>query len=1073
VPPLPKGIQLTKLEVQFSDKWNNSKRLQEANLPPPPLGHGIYSYLTIKDLVDDLNAYSLAEKGGVGYVKGIIRGGKKAEHLTMTSDLLFFDIDYKKVGEKNAKRNENLWLKNKGRRQMVKDFIQGYSVVIADSNSGTGMFGCINVVGLNEIKYHSTGDNPHKRIGESVYRWLENKVRDEFGIELKFDDSQAGIVSKRYGAIQTLPVELNHHPISFTFQRIVEEIKIPELERPVYEVINGPGRGSAIEKFNNLNSIESLLPAAGFEHVGGDRWRYQGSTSSQSGSAKNNVFFVHSQGFDKDHRYRFRTQNNPTGLIAALRPHHLYMVAHNIDNYSDLMKRLKKQGFSNDKINPSDHYAAVRLASTDQEIAKVCYPIQNQPYRIRKEFFNQAPIPEALKSIYKFYLNLKDYKIRYDEKIEIDERVSEKMGEILDIADREGKLFFNAATGSGKTTACMVDILKLRPNSSIILEVPLLSIGEQSKATYPDITLIQGSDLTSQDWAGVKNAQLVVATQNHAEPILGNFSNRFDYIIIDEFHSLFLGLSYKEPVIEKFMIALDKYLKRYPETKVIGMSGTPIGVFKKVDYYMLNVHKDEAPINVLQRHDGRSFQKIVRQDYTERPEDHMKVIYRGLVSQDELHDLKEWFIKKCGLDESEIVVFHSKEKASDSFSYLKTHHMIRPEVKVVLSSPVIDEGVNILNEDFDRVVYVDPTVNPRPETLRQFFSRLRSPKSECKFIHYQKQRKELFYQPYESCFDTIVKEVSDAIKGSVNDHLSSQRSLLSYRDNIREDGNVFTLKIAAQDSNEEFSSYSNEEFNDSLRENHNIEVEIDHDYEPLQGMKIDKKMSSAQKREILTDIIKNHFEEAILFLIQTTRINSPENQTLHRAKCFIDDINGVYIEEEVAEKTQIVQGDFIKIIGCLLVFKKLFKDPVSLLWREDGQLDSMSSLKSMSLVYRNLKPYLKPESELEEQQGKKLGALIRKINSIRTPLTMEIVFVEWRKAGLRYLIQNSQNKKALQVLISACSDLVWDSKRSSFVPKDTNLSLVKRYMKGHFKPFVKEKKMGDSRHTLTQIKLDL
>ncbi|NLA63664.1 MAG: DEAD/DEAH box helicase family protein, partial [Bacteroidales bacterium] len=213
-------------------------------------------------------------------------------------------------------------------------------------------------------------------------------------------------------------------------------------------------------------------------------------------------------------------------------------------------------------------------------IFKHCFNLRYASYGVKRKFIAENCTRPELEKYFVTHLNFVDYRIKYDEKLLINSYVAEVLPQILDFSDNYNKVLLRADTGRGKTTAFIKDFQKHRPNSRLLILVPLTIISDQNEKDYGSkvVFLTGQSDGFAHEKA--RKANIVLATYEQGTKHLAHHT--FDYLVIDEAHQLIVANSFKANVIRE-LTALFK------ESKIIGLTGTPSEVFSLLGYKLLDV----------------------------------------------------------------------------------------------------------------------------------------------------------------------------------------------------------------------------------------------------------------------------------------------------------------------------------------------------------------------------------------------------------------------------------------------------------------------------------------------------
>jgi len=114
-----------------------------------------------------------------------------------------------------------------------------------------------------------------------------------------------------------------------------------------------------------------------------------------------------------------------------------------------------------------------------------------------------------------------------------------------------------------------------------------------------------------------------------------------------------------------------------------------------------------------------------------------------LNSKDTLSYIKDYLVENEILQEDEILLLYSDNeiKQSEHFKRLTNKERFEDQIKVVLTTSVIDEGINIKQTGFD-TLFLEQTYFYSPESIKQFTARFRDEDKDRKHFYYVKLTKD-------------------------------------------------------------------------------------------------------------------------------------------------------------------------------------------------------------------------------------------------------------------------------------------------------------------------------------------
>lgn len=251
-----------------------------------------------------------------------------------------------------------------------------------------------------------------------------------------------------------------------------------------------------------------------------------------------------------------------------------------------------------------------------------------------------------------------------------------------------------------------------------IIVVPTIKMVEQVKAKYKAVPF------HSKEKGDIIHANYIVTTYSsfhYVSTILENHNliNEFA-CYIDEFHNLTTSTSKSFQLKE-----LNLLVECLPKYKFwIGVTGTDIynfhPYFTGVKKYIINIPKTEKKLTLIDAKQPLKTLCECLKTSINRGRFPL-VLYNNTSNTGGLHTVKS-LLK----DVPNVAYFNSKAKNNQFFRELSKLSMIHPTIKAVVSTTVIKEGNDILNDyDFDIIIYGDF----HPTEIEQFANRPRTPKS--------------------------------------------------------------------------------------------------------------------------------------------------------------------------------------------------------------------------------------------------------------------------------------------------------------------------------------------------------
>lgn len=777
-------------------------------------------YCSLEDIEQLIRDYDFEGKRGddACFLKGIFEGGYDGEHITKNAPYLFFDIDVKDEG----KKKENLILFDIEKNEAVFNLLEKWSVLAWRSRSGNGIAGILYVPQLESFLYPE--NDLHRLAGNAITDYLSRLIIKETGIPVKFDRAQSKLRQLRYVAKQKTQRHLNPYPLEFSFT-VTEEEKKLDIDVPAYQLANGRAiTGSIFNQFNQDNNILDVLLANGFSEVKGrkDRVKYYASESETSGiiHADKNLYYNYSSSFGDARFYSpcdiaIKGQFNNCKRTFAEYLRDL--------GYNDI--KPSRETVKATKITLKQ---ALQNTKSKEEASKIIFehvtPLKFLNEAEKREFVKENCTDPKHKKYFDAYLGLNDLKIKYDKELFITNWISEQMANVLDYADEVDKVVVCAETGLGKSTAFLKELLALRPKSRLLFVVPLNAILDQFRQGYPGAVCLDGSSTILEHTEALNN-NLVIATYEQATKLLSQTT--FEYVVIDEVHNLDVAINYKNSTIASLTLQLEN-----AKSKLIGLTGTPNAIFKELGYNLLAINKKNqqpTPIQLIYNN-SKAF------DIALSHASGLKANSKALILLNDIKGLqllKEHLIQLRDYKENEILVLYSDANIKNSEDYL---HIIqrgkfRDNVKIVLTTSLISEGLSIVQDGFTDVVFIESSYNPRPELIKQFFARFRNAdEGRTNYLYLRKKNDQTpkyfnSLRYFKSQLDKLRELKTTSEFSEMMEHYG-ENSIISNESLYYENGEINKYYLANTASTILFKTLNIEQFREYLELNYNLSLDI-------------------------------------------------------------------------------------------------------------------------------------------------------------------------------------------------------------------------------------------------------
>lgn len=829
---LKQSIDFLEKCVTRIDRWHSDQNSKEHET-------GVYGHLSLKGIVDYINSLkgTLKKDEVPALLKGIYNHGTGGVYCEIGADILFYDIDVKDKVVKGKVKKENVHLFDSKTNSDVFDYLKTISIFTARSDSKYGIFGALYVPGLG--KYLHGQKDEHKIVGDHIVAELSKLVKTETGITVKFDDKQNTFRQIRNIAVQSEHIELNMNPLQVDFT--VKHIDtVTSTGVPLYVYTNNTGyEGSIRYQFNCNNSIEDALLNCGFKQTSTGRYYHPATSSDSTGQVNldTNTFYSHSESFG----------------VGLFTPYDLHVHTQGIAK-EEFNKQLKAQGYKHIPVEKSEIDKAIDRLNHDQngteDIYEICFPLRSLSPDDKYDIMDKLDLDyQRMKYVHR-YLEIPEMTITYDYKLEIEKYLSESISEIDSIINANQKVCICAGTGYGKTRA-FVDYFKGIDDKKAIILAPLQAIASQIGEEY-GIPYLTG-DSAPQNHSKAKTTNIFAATYEQA--IKHIQSGSYDYIIIDEFHNLLTANEYKEDVISSLYEQLEE-----TNAKVIGLTGTPSNIIRMLGFKMVQVVKKEPEeMVVIECFTNRKAHFTVINHVLNNPG---KSIFR-FNNHNDIKSVKQELIENHGHKDRDILVLSSTRaiKKSEAYNKLIKEGMFEDHVKIILATGVIDEGLNIYQDDFENIVYIDAnSYYPRPEPIKQFFARIRRPSSKAKYYLYRKfaQKQSIKYCNDEENLITVVNSLEKENK-EANSYSTYTDIPTNDRFYIKSSGKVNKPHVAYQITQTGFHNYTPSML-DRFLVNYHIVISRDENFKQKPLNPVFKKTWDLEAKTALKDVWINQKE---------------------------------------------------------------------------------------------------------------------------------------------------------------------------------------------------------------------
>lgn len=325
--------------------------------------------------------------------------------------------------------------------------------------------------------------------------------------------------------------------------------------------------------------------------------------------------------------------------------------------------------------------------------------------------------------------------------------LSDHADRLADLILKYNKVDLKADTGIGKNYAVVHHIaprLKVATGCRTVIVCSLNAKAEKDAEQY-GLQYVTGerwrqeADLVAagglQDWM---DADVLLTNQDTFPKLAAMYEKQGVQVnvFLDESHTLTSSMSYKSQVIGQLMEAV-----RMVGRTVTLMSGTPKPYFAYIGFHRINVEQEERPvINLVRRTRIASIEATVRRHCLETDFLTTRLVVK-IQSQDVIRNTKK-VLEDAGFRDDEILIFYSDQDVKKSPDYQR-FKSARPgqdsfadQVKVVLCTSVIGEGLDVYSSKDVQVVNIEKNKTFSPDDLVQFIDRWRTDKPKTAYTYH-------------------------------------------------------------------------------------------------------------------------------------------------------------------------------------------------------------------------------------------------------------------------------------------------------------------------------------------------
>ena len=683
-------------------------------------------------------------------------------------------------------------------------------------------------------------------------------------------------------------------------------------------------------------------------------------------------------------------------------------------------------GYKERDLNEESIISEIQKGATDERLAELQGILKYKSYSYRRGIFNAIKFNEnEYKYTVQYYLGIKnlkrepDYTIRLPKILKNGKYQSRKLAGtifgILGVTVFNKKVIIQADTGLGKTYSFFHYVFKhMYPMVSLCLLVPLQSIAQSACKSFGEREVLRlfgnskKGDVTSIKWS-----KLIIATYDRGLQLLDSLTEAFKLLVIDEIHSTSTTMSYRYRTLNELQIKINAL----EDVRIVGLSGTPLSCSSEMGYFIMKMEPDfKTPLHLVVRRNSFTPYAVVQQIVKNKAKG-KRIIIRAASTKD-LETAMEDLINSNVIEREKIEVMHSENKKnSGAYQGIMETERIPDEIEVLLVSPLIDEGVSILNEDFDEMHFIQSAINPEPEPVKQFFARFRNPKPDMKCFLYvgswkrgDEDIKAKNYKEEKERIETALEVISKLMKRRGNNPLGS------FSEYLLRDGSLNEWYLGYRVNKSFFRSLSTEEILEYMHENWGVTYEIDISYQAVNSKK--KKAPRIHEKTAIKKLKKDWYLVPYYFNHASVLASEKDKSKISE---LMDKETELYYQDGYREDLiAICQKYDKKILEKLLFFRRVVRiveanklkvNPIDLIFKGDKWRSTENAQGFLT--------FLETQEAHDWDRNSFYGEILEKIREVGSnTLTTEDIKECWPvKVWDESLIENRTKLRTLKTFI--------------------------------------------------------
>ena len=322
--------------------------------------------------------------------------------------------------------------------------------------------------------------------------------------------------------------------------------------------------------------------------------------------------------------------------------------------------------------------------------------------------------------------------------------------EVKELLLNGGKSLFIAGVGKGKTynfiNVCK-EIIKNNSDEYLTLFLtPTRTLSEQNGEQYNIHTVVSGiNEIKSYDVNTIVYDKLNLIIDN-----IHRYQNKKIILIVDEAHELIYAKNYRNKTLERI-----KALEEIAHS-IIHLTATPTANKTIYEYQNIIEVRDTQTIkkvNVIEvernskGETGEGIEKALINHVINRLKQNKKVIVQ-YNTHDGLNKIKTELVKVFPSKKISLMTSQTKELNED-FEHLIQNNKINDNIDLVLSTSVLNAGINIKNKDIELIYVIDKN-GSKLDFIKQFSGRTRCVNTSFTIIKYKNEdSKEKYIKSFE------------------------------------------------------------------------------------------------------------------------------------------------------------------------------------------------------------------------------------------------------------------------------------------------------------------------------------